>query len=70
MNVMMSSLYKINRFLYELEYKDRLNIHNLTFEQLVEKLVPMNEQQRTDIINLLDTDTKNKIEEMKKGGLL
>ena len=66
----MTSLDKINRYLYELSYKDRLNIHNLTFEQLVEKLVPMNKQQRTDVINLLDTDTKNKIEEMRKGGLL
>lgn len=66
----MTSLDKINRYLYELEYKDRLNIYDLTFEELVEKLVPMNEQDRTDIINLLDPDTKDKIEEMRKGGLL
>ena len=66
----MTSVYKINRFLYELEYKDRLNISSLTFEELVDKLVPMNEQERKDIINLLDPDTKDKIEEMRKGGLL
>ena len=66
----MTSLDKINRFLYELDYKDRLNIYSLTFEELVEKLVPMNEQERKEIINLLDTDVKEKIEEMRKGGLL
>ena len=66
----MTSLDKINRYLYELSYKDRLNIYSLTFEELVEKLVPMNEQERKDIINLLDPDTKDKIEEMRKGGLL
>ena len=66
----MTSLDKINRYLYELSYKDRLNIYSLTFEELVEKLVPMNEQERKDMINLLDPDTKDKIEEMRKGGLL
>jgi len=66
----MSSLDKINRYLYELSYKDKLNIHNLTFDELVEKLVPMNEQERTEIINLLEPDTKSKIEEMRKGGIL
>ena len=66
----MTSLDKINRYLYELSYKDRLNIYSLTFEEFVEKLVPMNEQERKDIINLLDPDTKDKIEEMRKGGLL
>lgn len=66
----MSSLDKINRYLYELSYKDMLNVYGLTFEELVEKLMPMNEQERTEIINLLDPDTKRKIEEMQKGGLL
>ena len=66
----MRSLDKINRYLYELSYKDRLNIHNLTFEELIEKLVPMNEQERTEIINLLDHDTKRKVEEMQKGGII
>lgn len=66
----MTSLDKINRYLYELSYKDRLNIYGLTFEELVEKLVPMNEQERNGIINLLDPDTKGKVEEMRKGGLL
>ena len=66
----MTSLDKINRYLYELSYKDRLNIYGLTFEELVEKLVPLNDQERNGIINLLDPDTKEKIEEMRKGGLL
>lgn len=61
---------KLNRYLYELSYKDRLNVYGLTFEELVDKLVPMNEQERKDIIKLLDPDTKNKIEEMRKGGIL
>ena len=66
----MTSLDKINRYLYELSYKDRLNIYGLTFEELVEKLVPMNEQERKEIINLLDPDTKQKVELMISGGLL
>ncbi len=66
----MTSLDKINRYLYELDYKDRLNIFDLTFEALVEKLVHMNEHERKNIINLLDTDTKNKIEIMIEGGIL
>ena len=63
-------LNKLNRYLYELSYKEKLNIHNLTFEELVDKLVPMNEQECKEIINLLDPDIKGKIEEMRKGGLL
>ena len=63
-------LNKLNRYLYELSYKEKLNIHNLTFEELVDKLLPMNEQERKEIINLLDPDIKGKIEEMRKGGLL
>lgn len=51
-------LNKLNRYLYELSYKDRLNIYGITFEELVDKLVPMNEQQRKEIIELLDPDTK------------
>ena len=66
----MTSLDKINRYLYEVSYKDRLNIYGLTFEKLVEQLVPMNEQERNEIINLLDPDTKEKVEEMRKGGIL
>lgn len=61
---------KLNRYLYELSYKDRLNVYGLTFEELVDKLVPMNEQERKDIIKLLDPDTKNKIDELIKGGII
>ena len=61
---------KLNRYLYELNYKDRLNVYGLTFEELVEKLVPMNEQERKDIIKLLDPDTKSKIDELIKGGII
>jgi len=63
-------LNKLNRYLYELSYKEKLNIHNLTFEELVDKLVPMNEQERKEIINLLDPDIKGKIEKMRKGGII
>ena len=66
----MTSLYKINRFLYELEHKDRLNVSDITFEELVDKLGPMNEHARKEITNLLDTGTKQKIEMMISGGLL
>lgn len=66
----MSSLNKINRYLYELTYKDKLNISKLTFEELIEKIIPMSGQDRKDVMNLLDTDTRNKIEEMRKGGLI
>jgi hypothetical protein len=66
----MTSLDKINRYLYELSYKDRLNISNLTFEDLVEKLILMNEQERTKIINLLEPDTRKKIKEIQKGGII
>ena len=61
---------KLNRYLYELSYKDRLNVYGLTFEELVDKLVPMNEQERIDIIKLLDPDTKSKIDELIKGGII
>lgn len=63
-------LNKLNRYLYEMSYKDKLNIHNLTFEELVDKLVPMNEQERKEIINLLDPDTKGKIKIMIEGGII
>jgi len=63
-------LNKLNRYLYEMSYKDKLNIHNLTFEELIDKLVPMNEQERKEIINLLDPDIKGKIEKMRKGGII
>jgi len=63
-------LNKLNRYLYELSYKEKLNIHNLTFEELVDKLMPMNEQERKEIINLLDPDIKGKIEKMRKGGII
>jgi len=63
-------LNKLNRYLYELSYKEKLNIHNLTFEELVDKLLPMNEQERKEIINLLDPDIKGKIEKMRKGGII
>lgn len=66
----MSSLNKINRYLYELNYKDILNIDNLPFEELVEKLISMNEQERKKAIELLDIDKKEKIQEMRAGGLL
>ena len=63
-------LNKLNRYLYEMSYKDKLNIHTLTFEELIDKLVPMNEQERKEIINLLDPDIKGKIEKMRKGGII
>ena len=66
----MTSLYKINRYLYEFNYKDLFDIRKNSFEELVEKLVPMNEQERKEIINLLDPDTKNKIEIMIEGGII
>ena len=66
----MNSLDKINRYLYELNYKKLLNISDLSFEGLVEEILPLNKQQRKEIIKLLDSDTKNKIKIMIEGGII
>lgn len=66
----MSSLNKINRYLYELTYRDKFDILNLPFDELVEKLALMNEEDRTEITELLDSETKKKITEIIEGGIL
>jgi Mg/Co/Ni transporter MgtE len=47
-----------------------LNITNLSFDELIEKLAQMTEDEVASILPKLDDDTKQKIQNMIEGGLI
>ncbi len=61
---------KLNRYIYEINYSKRLNIDNLSFDEIVEMILSANEIERQEIMESLKGKTKEKIDAMIEGGLI
>ena len=63
-------LTKLNRYIYEAEFKDKLKLKNLSLDKVLEIITKTPEDERDSIISQLSPEVKEKIEEIRKGGLL
>jgi len=61
---------KLNRYIYELDYRDNLALEATSFDGIVQKMVDADTIERQKILKRLKGDTKKKIETMIKGGLI
>ena len=61
---------KLNRFIYELEYRDYLAMDALSLDEIVQKMLDANPSERQKILDCLRGDIKEKIQTMIEGGLL
>ena len=61
---------KLNRFIYELEYRDYLAQGALSLDEIVQKMLDADPPERQKILDCLRGDIKEKIQTMIEGGLI
>ena len=63
-------LSKIDRILYEIDYRDKMDIVKLPFDALNEKLANISEGEEQEVLPKLNKNKRQKVEQMIEGGLL
>jgi hypothetical protein len=63
-------LTKLDRYLYEIDYKDNLKLRGITFDEVLEMVAKLPKDEREEVIAQLPDEVKVKIEEIQQGGLL
>ena len=63
-------LSKIDRILYEMDYREKMDIDKLPFDKLIEKLAKMSKGEVQDALPRLNENKRQKVEQMIEGGLL
>jgi hypothetical protein len=66
---MVTTLTRLNRYLYEVDFKEKLKYRKLTLDEALE-LITGSPDNIEEIISGLAPDVKEKIEEIREGGLL
>ncbi len=61
---------KLNRYLYEIHHHETLSLESLSPDEVVEKLLVVDQKERQIMMNYLDDEMKQKIQAMIESGLL
>ncbi len=62
---------KLDRYIYESEYKERLELKiPCCFDKILELLAISDSEKQAKIISVLDEETKQKVQDMMDGGVL
>ena len=63
-------LEKLNRYVYEIDNKERVEADVCCFDKLLERFAKADISERNYLLSIIDSDSKSKIEEMVNGGIL
>jgi len=67
---MVTTLTRLNRYLYEVDFKEKLKYRILTLDEALELITESPKDKIEEIISGLMPEVKEKIEEIREGGLL